>query len=69
MIKFYLYSSDDNIEFSRKIEQFQNNSKISIIDIQYQADREIYTTRNNLTKASYHNVDITYFAFITYKEL
>ena len=69
MIKFYLYSSDDNIEFSRKIEQFQNNSKISIIDIQYQADREIYTTRNNLTKASYRNVDITYFAFITYKEL
>ena len=69
MIKFYLYSSDDSIEFSHKIEQFQNNPKISIVDIQYQVDKEIYTTKNRFSDTAYNHEDITYFAFITYKEL
>ena len=61
MIKFYLYSSDDSIEFSHKIEQFQNNPKISIVDIQYQVDKEIYTTKNRFSDTAYNHEDITYY--------
>lgn len=70
MKRFYVYSNTDEIQYSKQVESFLNNTKIRIVDIQYQVTNSVYPTgHNKINREIYNSEKTIYSVFITYEEV
>lgn len=69
MKKFFVYTTTDKVEYSKKIEEFLNNREVNIISMSHQ---KVYHRTESMKvplsdRRTVHTVIEEYIAYITYE--